>query len=179
MPKEEIIKYPLKKPLAVNQLLVDLYNCQADLNDETKLLSLVTEAAKKAGAHVLQASVHRFSPMGCSVVVILKETHISIHTWPEFDFAALDIFLCGESRSERCWRRAIHQRGQPRCSELPLPGEQRPRRWRWLPSRQWKPASLRQLPLRRQYRRRYRWGAAQQHFGIGEFGELHVTCEPG
>jgi S-adenosylmethionine decarboxylase len=35
--------------------------------------------------------------MGCSVVVILKETHISLHTWPEFGFAALDIFLCGES----------------------------------------------------------------------------------
>ncbi|MHA1760717.1 MAG: adenosylmethionine decarboxylase, partial [Candidatus Heimdallarchaeota archaeon] len=61
------------------------------------ILTLITEAAKKAGAHVLQASVHRFSPMGCSVVVILKETHISLHTWPEFGFAALDIFLCGES----------------------------------------------------------------------------------
>jgi len=97
MPKEEIQKYPLKKPIKVNELLVDLYDCQADINNETKLLTLVTEAAKKAGAHVLQASVHRFSPMGCSVVVILKETHISIHTWPEFRFAALDIFLCGES----------------------------------------------------------------------------------
>ena len=97
MPKKEIEKYPLNQPLQVKELLVDLYKCKADLNDETKLLTLVTEAAKKAGAHVLQASVHRFSPMGCSVVVILKETHISIHTWPEFSFAALDIFLCGES----------------------------------------------------------------------------------
>jgi S-adenosylmethionine decarboxylase len=97
MPKDEIKKYPLNKPLKVKELLVDLYKCKADLNDETKLLTIVTEAAKKAGAHVLQASVHRFSPMGCSVVVILKETHISIHTWPEFGFAALDIFLCGES----------------------------------------------------------------------------------
>lgn len=97
MPKEEIQKYPLKKPLQVKELLVDLYRCKTDLNNETLLLTLVTEAAKVAGAHVLQASVHRFSPMGCSIVVILKETHISIHTWPEFGFAALDIFLCGES----------------------------------------------------------------------------------
>lgn len=97
MPKEEIIKYPLKKPLKVKELLIDLYNCEADLNDETKILTLLTNASKEAGAHVLQASVHRFSPMGCSVVVILKETHISLHTWPEFGFAALDIFLCGES----------------------------------------------------------------------------------
>ena len=96
MPKEEVEKYPLKQPLKVKQLLVDLYKCKSDLNDETKILALITEAAKKAGAHVLQASVHRFSPMGCSVVVILKETHISLHTWPEFGFAALDIFLCGE-----------------------------------------------------------------------------------
>ncbi len=97
MPKEEIKKYPLKEPLKVNQLLIDLYKCQSDLNNETAILTLITEAAKKAGAHVLQASVHRFSPLGCSVVVILKETHISLHTWPEFNFAALDIFLCGES----------------------------------------------------------------------------------
>jgi len=97
LPKEATEKYPLKKPLEVKELLIDLYGCRADINDETKLLTLVTEAAKKAGAHVLQASVHRFSPMGCSVIVILKETHISIHTWPEFKFAAIDIFLCGES----------------------------------------------------------------------------------
>ncbi|HUU77584.1 MAG TPA: adenosylmethionine decarboxylase [candidate division Zixibacteria bacterium] len=97
MPKEEIKKYPLKRPLFVKELLIDLYKCKADINDETAILTLLTNAAKKAGAHVLQASVHRFSPMGCSVVVILKETHISLHTWPEFGFAALDIFLCGES----------------------------------------------------------------------------------
>ncbi|MEA2070735.1 MAG: adenosylmethionine decarboxylase, partial [Asgard group archaeon] len=46
---------------------------------------------------VLQGTVHRFSPMGCSIIIILKETHISLHTWPEFGYAALDIFLCGES----------------------------------------------------------------------------------
>lgn len=97
MPKELIKKYPLETPMKVKELLIDLYKCQADLNDETAILTLLTEAAKKAGAHVLQASVHRFSPMGCSVVIILKETHISLHTWPEFGFAALDIFLCGES----------------------------------------------------------------------------------
>lgn len=97
MPKEETTKYPLKNPLKVKQLLVDLYKCKADLNDETMILTLLTEASKRAGAHVLQASVHRFAPMGCSVIVILKETHVSLHTWPEFGFAALDIFLCGES----------------------------------------------------------------------------------
>jgi S-adenosylmethionine decarboxylase len=97
MAKIEIKKYPLDRPLNVKQLLIDLYNCEADINDETAILALITEAAKQAGATVLQASVHRFSPMGCSVVIILKETHISLHTWPEFGYAALDIFLCGES----------------------------------------------------------------------------------
>lgn len=97
MPKNEIKKYPLTKPMTVKELLIDLYNCQGDLNDETKLLTLISEAAKKAGAHVLQGTVHRFSPMGCSIIIILKETHISLHTWPEFGYAALDIFLCGES----------------------------------------------------------------------------------
>ncbi len=118
MPKEEIMKYPLKKPLAVKELLIDLYNCKADLNDETALLALVTEASKIAGAHVLQASVHRFSPMGCSVVVILKETHISIHTWPEFGFAALDIFLCGESLDPFVAWNHIKEHLQPKTFEL-------------------------------------------------------------
>jgi S-adenosylmethionine decarboxylase proenzyme len=98
--EKKLIKrnFPLKKPMLVKELLVDLYSCQkGDLNDETAILTLITQAAKKAGATVLQASVHRFSPMGCSVVIILQETHISLHTWPEFGYAALDIFLCGES----------------------------------------------------------------------------------
>ena len=122
MPKEEIKKYPLNKPLQVNELLVDLYRCKADLNNETLLLTLVTEAAKEAGAHVLQASVHRFSPMGCSVVVILKETHISIHTWPEFGFAALDIFLCGESLDPKVAWNYIREKLKPEdftLKELP------------------------------------------------------------
>ncbi|MBA7639181.1 S-adenosylmethionine decarboxylase proenzyme [subsurface metagenome] len=118
MPKEEIKKYPLKRPLTVKQLLVDLYKCKADINDETALLTLVSEAAKKAGAHVLQASVHRFSPLGCSVVVILKETHISIHTWPEFGFAALDIFLCGESLDPFIAWEHIKEYLQPESFEL-------------------------------------------------------------
>lgn len=118
MPKEEIAKYPLKQPLQVKQLLVDLYKCSADLNDETKILTLLTEASKKAGAHVLQASVHRFSPMGCSVVVILKETHISLHTWPEFGFAALDIFLCGESLDPYVAWELIKEELKPQDFEL-------------------------------------------------------------
>ncbi|MFW9923910.1 MAG: adenosylmethionine decarboxylase [Candidatus Thorarchaeota archaeon] len=118
MPKEETEKYPLKRPLNVKQLLIDLYRCKADLNDETAILTLLTEAAKKAGAHVLQASVHRFSPMGCSVVVILKETHISLHTWPEFGFAALDIFLCGESLNPHVAWEIIKEALQPDSFEL-------------------------------------------------------------
>jgi S-adenosylmethionine decarboxylase proenzyme len=78
----------------------------------------VTEAAKKSGAHVLQASVHRFSPMGCSVVVILKETHISIHTWPEFGFAALDIFLCGESLDPHVAWNHIKEALKPKSFEI-------------------------------------------------------------
>lgn len=118
MPKEEIKKYPLKEPLKVNELLIDLYKCQADLNNETAILTLITEAAKKAGAHVLQASVHRFSPLGCSVVVILKETHISLHTWPEFGFAALDIFLCGKSLDPHVAWEYIKEELKPESFEL-------------------------------------------------------------
>ncbi len=53
-------------------------------------------AARKARATVLDASFHRFSPQGVSGVVVLAESHISVHTWPEAGYAAVDVFTCGD-----------------------------------------------------------------------------------
>jgi len=79
-------------------LLVELRDCDARILDDVKKTkeSLVT-AAKKAGATVLSSHFHVFSPQGVTGVVVIAESHLSIHTWPEYGYAAVDIFTCGPS----------------------------------------------------------------------------------
>ena len=84
--------------LKIKELLVDMYECEGDLNDEKFLCETLEAAAKKASAKIIKRIVQRFSPTGISVILILAETHISIHTWPEFRYAALDIFVCGKGK---------------------------------------------------------------------------------
>ena len=77
-------------------LLVDFLQCDPDLlNDEQSLLSRCVAAAGAMGATVVGQHAHRFEPIGVSVVVILAESHLSLHTWPEHCMASLDIFTCG------------------------------------------------------------------------------------
>lgn len=59
------------------------------------LKKLLTEAAVECGAEVLGDSFHRFNPQGVSGVVVIAESHLFIHTWPEHGYAAVDIFTCG------------------------------------------------------------------------------------
>jgi len=90
--------------LKIKELLVDMYGCEGNLNDEEYLCRVLEAAAKHAGTKILQRVVQRFSPIGISVILILAETHMSIHTWPEYKYAALDIFLCGEGKNpEDAW----------------------------------------------------------------------------
>ncbi len=80
---------------AGTHLLVDLWGAR-HLTDPDRIASALHEAAESAGATILHSHFHHFSPNGgVSGVVVLAESHISIHTWPERDFAAIDIFMCG------------------------------------------------------------------------------------
>jgi S-adenosylmethionine decarboxylase len=77
-------------------LLVDLWDAH-DLADPAHIDQALREAAVAAGATILHSHFHHFAPNGgVSGVVVLAESHISIHTWPERGFAAIDIFMCGE-----------------------------------------------------------------------------------
>ncbi|TIV72457.1 MAG: adenosylmethionine decarboxylase, partial [Mesorhizobium sp.] len=58
----------------------------------------ITKSAQSSGAAVLFSKFHRFSPEGVTGVLVLAESHISIHTWPEHSYAALDVFMCGRAR---------------------------------------------------------------------------------
>jgi S-adenosylmethionine decarboxylase len=80
---------------AGTHLLVDLWGA-SNLSDPELIDRACREAALAAGATILHSHFHHFSPNGgVSGVVVLAESHISIHTWPERDFAAVDIFMCG------------------------------------------------------------------------------------
>lgn len=77
-------------------LLMDFYGCDAHrLNDAAYIEEKLRLAAEAAGAHVLSATFHRFAPQGVSGVLSLRESHLAIHTWPERQFAAADLFSCG------------------------------------------------------------------------------------
>jgi S-adenosylmethionine decarboxylase len=76
-------------------LLVDLWGA-SNLCDPDHIDRALREAAEAAGATILHGHFHHFSPNGgVSGVLVLAESHISIHTWPERDFAAIDVFMCG------------------------------------------------------------------------------------
>ncbi len=79
-------------------LLLELKGCNKEvLNDLSFLRDTLLSAAKEAGATVLGESFHQFNPQGVSGVVIIAESHLFIHTWPEHGYAAADIFTCGNS----------------------------------------------------------------------------------
>ena len=78
-------------------LLLELTGCDAALlNDIEYLRKVVSDTAGQIGATVIKDSFYQFTPQGVSVVVIIAESHISIHTWPEYGFAAVDVFTCGD-----------------------------------------------------------------------------------
>jgi S-adenosylmethionine decarboxylase len=80
---------------AGTHLLVDLWDAR-NLDDPAHIDAALREAALAAGATILHSHFHHFTPNGgVSGVVVLAESHISIHTWPERDYAAVDIFMCG------------------------------------------------------------------------------------
>jgi S-adenosylmethionine decarboxylase len=83
---------------AGKHLLLDLWQCSpALLQNPCAIERSLRQAAADCGASVLHAHLHHFhSSGGVTGVLLLAESHISIHTWPEHDFAAIDVFMCGE-----------------------------------------------------------------------------------
>jgi len=79
-------------------LLLELYRCDCEkLNDESFLRCTLNRAAKLANATVLNLISNKFEPQGVTAIALLAESHISIHTWPESNYSAVDIFTCGQN----------------------------------------------------------------------------------
>ncbi|MBI4691803.1 MAG: S-adenosylmethionine decarboxylase proenzyme [Nitrospirae bacterium] len=78
-------------------LLIELKDCNPEiLKDLEKVRNAMVSAAKRARATIIDVSFHEFSPFGISGMVVIAESHLSIHTWPEYGYAAVDIFTCGD-----------------------------------------------------------------------------------
>jgi S-adenosylmethionine decarboxylase len=78
-------------------LLIELRECNPEiLKDLNKVKDALVSAAREAKATIVDISFHEFNPFGISGMVVIAESHLSIHTWPEYSYAAVDIFTCGD-----------------------------------------------------------------------------------
>jgi len=78
-------------------ILAEFVGCdQNALNDLAYLEKQLNESVRRSGATIVKSVFHRYNPHGVSGVVVIAESHISIHTWPEYGYAAVDFFTCGE-----------------------------------------------------------------------------------
>ncbi len=82
-------------------LLIEFWDA-VNLNDVSAIEAALSRAAEKAKATVLIVHAHKFSPNGVTGIAVLAESHISIHTWPERGFAAIDVFMCGTCDPYEC-----------------------------------------------------------------------------
>ncbi len=78
-------------------VLAEFFECDPNiLNNITMVEKLMIEAALECGATIVQKCFHMFNPYGVSGVIIIAESHLAIHTWPELGYAAVDLFTCGD-----------------------------------------------------------------------------------
>ncbi len=95
-------------------ILLELTNCPQELLLEQETLeATLVEAADTAGATVVKPVFHQFSPHGLSGVVVIAESHIAVHTWPEHGYAAIDIFTCGDPEVASRIQEEIEKRFAP------------------------------------------------------------------
>jgi len=78
-------------------ILAEYYECDIRILNDLELLEhYMREAVIKSGATIIDSTFHQFSPHGVSGVIVIAESHMAMHTWPEYGYAAVDFFTCGE-----------------------------------------------------------------------------------
>lgn len=79
-------------------ILIDLQGCPFHLIDDVSLVrEVLIDAANRVGAQIINDTFHRFAPQGVSGVIVIAESHLAIHTWPEFGAVAVDLFSCSSA----------------------------------------------------------------------------------
>jgi S-adenosylmethionine decarboxylase len=103
-------------------LLLELFDCDPDaINSLDIVKASMVEAAKRAQATIVDVVFHEFNPFGISGVVVIAESHLAIHTWPEYRYAAVDVFSCGETlQPQVAVEHLVEQLGAARTSVVEL-----------------------------------------------------------
>ena len=97
MGKSAVMDKSVSEPMALGrQMTVEYYECSTEiLADSVRLEQAFLTAARLSGATVVNSTFHSFTPQGVSGVIVISESHFAVHAWPEHDYAAVDLFTCG------------------------------------------------------------------------------------
>ena len=80
---------------AARQFVIDMYGCDKTiLNSREQIVQTAHQAIQEIGATIVDECIHTFSPIGITYFAVITSSHLSIHTWPEYGYAAVDIFSC-------------------------------------------------------------------------------------
>ena len=92
-----------------NHCIAELYDCPPELiNDETYVKKVLREAVEAGFATLIHEVSHKFHPQGVTALALISESHIAIHTWPEYGYVAADVFTCGErAKADKACRHLI------------------------------------------------------------------------
>jgi S-adenosylmethionine decarboxylase len=103
-------------------MLLELFDCDPDaINSLDIVKTSMVEAAKRAQATIVDVIFHEFNPFGISGVVVIAESHLAIHTGPEYSYAAIDVFSCGETlQPQVAVEHLVEQLGAARTSVVEL-----------------------------------------------------------
>ena len=98
-------------------IIAELSQCNPEiLSDLERVQSAMVQAALVARAEIRELAFHRFSPAGVSGVVVIAESHLAIHTWPELGYAAIDVYTCGDTTEP--WRACRYLAEQLGCKAM-------------------------------------------------------------
>lgn len=82
-------------------VIIELWGCNDSINDAALVRTAMLDAVRAANATLLDINVHTFSPHGVTGVAVLQESHLSVHSWPEYGYVAADVFTCGNTTQPR------------------------------------------------------------------------------
>jgi len=85
-----------------SQLMADLYGCDPQIvDDPEQIKAIARRIISEIGAEIVEECVHEFEPIGVTYFAVITTSHFSVHTWPEYNYAAVDIFSCSEDVPDR------------------------------------------------------------------------------
>ncbi|MBM4075141.1 MAG: adenosylmethionine decarboxylase [Planctomycetes bacterium] len=99
-------------------VIIELWGCGDVINDVERVRGAMLDAVEAANATLLNLYVHGFSPQGVTGVAVLSESHLSIHTWPEFGYVAADVFTCGDTTKPQAAARVLYDAFEAEHSDI-------------------------------------------------------------